>query len=60
VFQINGDQDLKLTAEETALILDALAELPYKRTANLIPKIIRQVQENAKPKEAEPDDKPKD
>lgn len=47
---IQGEQPLKLTAEETAMVLDTLATQPYNRVQGLIAKIMQQVALNMAPK----------
>lgn len=43
----NTDLDLNVTAEEVNLILDGLANLPYKQVYHLIKKIQHQVVSNS-------------
>ena len=47
-FVIQGDQDLKLSAEEAALVLDSLAVQPFNKVSGLINKLIGQIQYNMK------------
>lgn len=50
---------LNLTIEEVELTVNALAELPYKVTANLIPKIINQAKAAfTKPEQTESESSP--
>lgn len=47
-FVIKGDQELKVTAEDAALILDSLATQPFNRVNALIGKIVGQINYNMK------------
>jgi hypothetical protein len=42
---------LELTIEETNLLLAGLEELPVKKSINLINKIVKEAQDQTKPKE---------
>lgn len=56
---IQGEQVIKVSAEETAIILDSLATQPFNKVNGLIQKLVGQIQQNMLPKEVVPDAEPK-
>lgn len=44
-FKLSGTKTLNLSAEEVALVLDALAGKPYAQVAGLIGKIVTQARD---------------